>query len=311
MKVLITGGSDSSEPPSRQAVGTRQRSKRLMRRSHLEQMVLIDVVQGHRSTTRASTCHGDIMTRNSSRARSIRIRIISHLAALSRASGSDFELGMRLMSTLAHSRRPACSATGPKFGFEARWLCTRRTAGAGARHTALPRSHPMNAESVVELFLTITRKGFIYGRVLRLPTICVRPGRPTPRASSFASGIIREPRMENRGLPGTPNSFGYCPATVIEALGWPDVAAATWPIEHQRSGFSLTVGDMARLYIASLASSRQQNSRTADPRIERIVRRGLDTGLPQSSRTWIPCDEDFELSFVGTCALNLGRRCAP
>src|SRR5256885_2572817 len=31
------------------------------------------------------------------------------------------------------------------------------------------------------------------GRVLRLPTISVRPGRPNAAASSFASGIIREP----------------------------------------------------------------------------------------------------------------------
>src|SRR5262249_39002093 len=38
-----------------------------------------------------------------------------------------------------------------------------------------------------------TRKGFIDGRSLRLPTITVRPGRPNAAASSFASGIIREP----------------------------------------------------------------------------------------------------------------------
>jgi nucleoside-diphosphate-sugar epimerase len=38
-----------------------------------------------------------------------------------------------------------------------------------------------------------SRKGFIDGRALRLPTIVVRPGRPNLAASSFASGIIREP----------------------------------------------------------------------------------------------------------------------
>jgi nucleoside-diphosphate-sugar epimerase len=38
-----------------------------------------------------------------------------------------------------------------------------------------------------------TRKGYIDGRSLRLPTIVVRPGRPNAAASSFASGIIREP----------------------------------------------------------------------------------------------------------------------
>jgi nucleoside-diphosphate-sugar epimerase len=39
----------------------------------------------------------------------------------------------------------------------------------------------------------MTRKGFIDGRSLRLPTVTVRPGKPNKAASSFASGIIREP----------------------------------------------------------------------------------------------------------------------
>jgi D-erythronate 2-dehydrogenase len=39
----------------------------------------------------------------------------------------------------------------------------------------------------------MTRKGFIDGRSLRLPTVTVRPGKPNRAASSFASGIIREP----------------------------------------------------------------------------------------------------------------------
>ena len=38
-----------------------------------------------------------------------------------------------------------------------------------------------------------SRKGFIDGMSLRLPTICVRPGKPNLAASSFFSGIIREP----------------------------------------------------------------------------------------------------------------------
>src|SRR6185312_8305053 len=38
-----------------------------------------------------------------------------------------------------------------------------------------------------------TRRGFVDGRVVRLPTISVRPGKPNAAASSFASGIIREP----------------------------------------------------------------------------------------------------------------------
>ena len=43
------------------------------------------------------------------------------------------------------------------------------------------------------LIYDMTRKGFIDGRSLRLPTVTVRPGKPNRAASSFASGIIREP----------------------------------------------------------------------------------------------------------------------
>lgn len=50
-----------------------------------------------------------------------------------------------------------------------------------------------------ELFVDdYTRKGYIDGVTLRLPTISVRPGTPNKAASSFASGIIREPLA---GLP--------------------------------------------------------------------------------------------------------------
>ncbi|KAK0516538.1 hypothetical protein JMJ35_001141 [Cladonia borealis] len=38
-----------------------------------------------------------------------------------------------------------------------------------------------------------SRRGFLDGRSLRLPTVTVRPGKPTGAASSFASGIFREP----------------------------------------------------------------------------------------------------------------------
>src|SRR5262249_40375775 len=43
------------------------------------------------------------------------------------------------------------------------------------------------------LVYDMTRKGMIDGRSLRLPTVTVRPGKPNKAASSFASGIVREP----------------------------------------------------------------------------------------------------------------------
>ncbi len=49
-------------------------------------------------------------------------------------------------------------------------------------------------KAVLELLISdYSRKGFIDGISIRLPTICVRPGKPNLAASSFFSGIIREP----------------------------------------------------------------------------------------------------------------------
>ncbi len=49
-------------------------------------------------------------------------------------------------------------------------------------------------KAVMELLINdMSRKGFIDGRVARLPTVIVRPGKPNTAASSFASGVIRKP----------------------------------------------------------------------------------------------------------------------
>ena len=49
-------------------------------------------------------------------------------------------------------------------------------------------------KAIDELLLSdYTRRGFMDGIGIRLPTICVRPGKPNKAASGFFSGIIREP----------------------------------------------------------------------------------------------------------------------
>ncbi|MBT3401014.1 MAG: NAD-dependent epimerase/dehydratase family protein, partial [Rhodospirillaceae bacterium] len=61
--------------------------------------------------------------------------------------------------------------------------------------TALtPQTSYGTQKAIGELLVNdYTRKGFVDGRTLRLPTIVVRPGKPNKAASGFASSIIREP----------------------------------------------------------------------------------------------------------------------
>jgi len=58
-----------------------------------------------------------------------------------------------------------------------------------------------------------TRKGFLDGRAARLPAIIIRPGRPNAAASSFASGVFREP------LNGEECVLPVAPETRIHVLG--------------------------------------------------------------------------------------------
>lgn len=58
----------------------------------------------------------------------------------------------------------------------------------------LPQSSYGAQKLMVETYLNdMSRRGHLDGRVVRLPTIIVRPGAPSAAASSFASGIVREP----------------------------------------------------------------------------------------------------------------------
>jgi nucleoside-diphosphate-sugar epimerase len=94
-----------------------------------------------------------------------------------------------------------------------------------------------------------SRKGFVDGVVLRLPTICVRPGRPNLAASSFVSSIIREPlRGEEAICPVSPELalFLCSPDTAIRNL----IHAATLKTETlawrtvNLPGITVTVREM-------------------------------------------------------------------
>ena len=122
-----------------------------------------------------------------------------HLAAVvSGRAERDFDLGMRVNLDAARLVLEACRSAGSR----PRVLFTSSVAVYGGDlpdmvtdATALtPRSSYGVQKAIGELMLVdYCRKGFVDGCIARLPTISVRPGRPNQAASSFASGIVREP----------------------------------------------------------------------------------------------------------------------
>lgn len=125
--------------------------------------------------------------------------VVFHLAAIvSGQAEADFDLGMRINLDASRNLLEACR----RRGHVPRVVFTSSVAVYGGDlpdvvrdDTALdPRSSYGVQKAVAELLLSdYARKGFVDGVVLRLPTISVRPGKPNAAASSFASGIIREP----------------------------------------------------------------------------------------------------------------------
>jgi D-erythronate 2-dehydrogenase len=77
----------------------------------------------------------------------------------------------------------------------------------GDEQATTPATSYGTQKAIAELLLSdYTRRGFLDGVAIRLPTICVRPGKPNLAASGFFSNIIREP-LDGRPaiLPVSPN----------------------------------------------------------------------------------------------------------
>jgi len=124
---------------------------------------------------------------------------VFHLAAVvSGQAEADFDLGMRvnLDATRLLLERCRTLAACPKFVFT-----SSLAVFGGPLPDPVTDDAPVTpqasygAQKLIGEYLVydMTRKGFIDGRSLRLPTVTVRPGKPNKAASSFASGIIREP----------------------------------------------------------------------------------------------------------------------
>jgi D-erythronate 2-dehydrogenase len=152
---------------------------------------------------------------------------VFHLAAIvSGMAEADFDLGMRINVGATQHLLSACRAGKQR----PRIVFTSSIAVYGGElppivreDTALnPQTSYGVQKAIGELLVTdYTRKGFVDGRALRLPTISIRPGRPNAAASSFASGVVREPlNGEEAVCPVNPDTRVWLasPKTAIDSL---------------------------------------------------------------------------------------------
>jgi D-erythronate 2-dehydrogenase len=124
---------------------------------------------------------------------------IFHLAAVvSGQAEAEFDTGMHvnLDATRVLLERCRKLARPPKFVFASSLAVFGGALPDPVRDDSpiTPQTSYGAQKAVCELMVyDMTRKGYLDGRSLRLPTVTVRPGKPNRAASSFASGVIREP----------------------------------------------------------------------------------------------------------------------
>lgn len=127
---------------------------------------------------------------------------VFHLAAaVSGECEADIDVGLRANLETTRALLDACRAQAkatvvPRLVFSSSLAVYGGDMPEVIADNTLPQ--PQNSYGTQkficeQLIADYTRKGYIDGRSVRLPTVTVRPGKPNKAASGFMSGIIREP----------------------------------------------------------------------------------------------------------------------
>ncbi len=230
---------------------------------------------------------------------------IFHLASVVSGQGEqDFDLALRvnldgtrtvLEAARRHPGTPRLVATSSVAVFGP-------GSGPAGSDQAPPRpgtTYGMT-KAILELMIDdYTRKGFLDGRVGRIPTVIIRPGKPNAAASSAASAVFREP------LAGRAYAVPVAPETRMAVGGAAGVVAGLadlfeLPSERLGSFRTLTFPSVSATFADMLAALRRlvPADRLApvtfepDPEIQRIV------------DTWVPTTEGERATELGVGAVD-------
>jgi nucleoside-diphosphate-sugar epimerase len=283
MRVLITGGGGF--------IGSKL-AKALLARGTLSGLKITRLVLADQAFSdppkdaRLETLAGDIADPQfAARALAPDTDSIFHLAAVvSGAAEADFDLGMRVnlggvRAVLDQARRCVrpprlvFASSVAAFGGDLPDVLDDST-------TPTPQTSYGSQKVVSEYLVSdFSRKGYIDGRSLRLPTIVVRPGKANAAASSFASAVVREPLngvAYECPLPPDTGVWLLSPRRVVEAfIHAQDLPGSAWGSNRvvNLPGITVTVGQMiaAMGRIAGVQTAKRVSYKV-DPRIDAIVK---------------------------------------
>ena len=228
--------------------------------------------------------------------------VIFHLAAIvSGEAEADFDKGYRINMDGTRYLFEAIRHAGMHERYAPRVVFTSSIAVFGApfpeaigdEFFTTPLTSYGTQKAIGELLLSdYSRRGFFDGIGIRLPTICIRPGKANKAASGFFSNILREPLA---GLPAVlpvDEDVRHWHASPRAAVGFllhaatMDLGPLGWRRNLSMPGLSATVGEQiaALRGIAGEAATRLIR-REPDPAIMRIVAgwpRNFDTARARS-----------------------------
>ena len=205
--------------------------------------------------------------------------VIFHLAGVvSGEAETDFEKGYRVNLDGTHALLEAIRLAGdgyiPKFVFTS----SIAVFGAPFPETIPDDFHltPLTSygtqKAICELLLAdYTRRGFLDGVGIRLPTICVRPGKPNKAASGFFSGIIREPLAGQEAILPVPDTVRHTHASPRAAVGFL-IHAAGLTREQLTSRINLSMPGVC----CTVAEQIESLARIAGPKVAARIKRVPD-----------------------------------
>ena len=218
-----------------------------------------------------------------------RPELIFHLAAIvSGEAESDFDKGYRV--NLDGTRRLFEAIRSVGDGYKPRLVFTSSIAVFGAPFPEAIGDEFLNApltsygtqKAIDELLLSdYSRRGFFDGIGVRLPTICVRPGKPNKAASGFFSGIIREPLSGQEAVLPVAETVRHWFASPRAATGFL-LHAASLTGEQLGARRNLTMPGVC----ATVAQQIEALRTVAGDKVARLIRREPDPTIARIVAGW-------------------------
>lgn len=209
--------------------------------------------------------------------------LVFHLAAIVSADAeANFDTGMAVNFDASRQIADAMRASG---GGRLVFASSVAVFGENPEGTIYDRTWPVpqtsygSQKTMAETLINdMSRKGFIDGRSVRLPTVVVRPGKPNKAASTFASSIIREPLQGHPATcPVSEDAAMYVasPRTIIDnLLHAANIAGERWQTNRSLMlpGLSVSVAEMLEtLEAVAGPEARSRVSMAPDPAIQKII----------------------------------------